>query len=147
MNYTYCNCKQINKSRHTQPYSLVVAKDGICTLCDHYVVTVKQQIESSKLIDGVKTTRAIGVYKNTVETSFVILPNGQEEMKSVIDFAFKNFDQESILYQNTLGDSYLIYNKDSESKYLGKLRLTSKVIAQQLDNYTIMGDNYYSIVK
>lgn len=54
--YTYCNCADGLESKHVKPYRLVHAKEGQCTLCEHYVVNSDKEISSKLLLEYVKST-------------------------------------------------------------------------------------------
>lgn len=93
-----------------------------------------------------KYKNATGVYKGHKENSFVVIVNNNEDIETLKDFAFKNFNQESILETDIKGNAYLTY-QDNTSKLLGRLEQTSKDIATNMDNYTIMDGKYYSTFK
>lgn len=93
-----------------------------------------------------KYKNAIGVYKGHKENSFVVLVDNNEDIETLKDFAFKNFYQESILETDIKGNAYLTY-QDNTSKLLGRLEQTSKDVATNMDNYTIMNGKYYSTFK
>ena len=46
---------------------------------------------------GFTSRDAIGVYKGQEEDSLVVLVNNQTDIETVQDFAFKSFNQESVL--------------------------------------------------
>lgn len=93
-----------------------------------------------------KYKNAIGVYKGHKKNSFVVLVDNNEDIETLKDFAFKNFGQESILETDIKGNAYLTY-QDNTSKLLGRLEQTSKDVATNMDNYTIMNGKYYSTFK
>ena len=87
---------------------------------------------------------ALGYYNNSLEHSLVVLPKSREEFDAVLDLAFKNFEQDSVLYQGTNGESCL-YTKEGSKIRIGKLRETSKVEAYANGDYTLFNNRYYSI--
>ena len=87
---------------------------------------------------------ATGVYKGQQETSFVVVINDEQDLENLKSFAFKSFDQESILLQDSNQEAYLIYSNNRIER-LGRLEQVSKEVAQDLDSYTIMNNNYYAV--
>tara|TARA_R100000951_G_C2540004_1_gene149083 strand:+ start:78 stop:488 length:411 start_codon:yes stop_codon:yes gene_type:complete len=85
---------------------------------------------------------AIGVYKGKEEKSFVVIVNNEDEAQGVKEFAFLNFNQESVLVQDANQEAYLEFG-DGSSQRLGILSLVPKEIAQVEDNYTILNGEYY----
>lgn len=86
--------------------------------------------------------KATGVYKGSQEDSFVVIVNSELDIEVLRDFAFKNFDQESILVQDANQEAYLLY-QDGTTQRLGVLEQATKEVATAQDSYTIMNDNYY----
>ena len=99
-------------------------------------------IEDCRLSFG----EAQGVYKGGSEASFVVIVNNDDEIQALKDFAFKNFGQESVLYQDANQEAYLVFN-DNSTKRLGRLQQTTKEVAENLDNYTILNGSYYATFK
>ena len=91
-------------------------------------------------------SEAQGVYKGGSETSFVVLVDSDDEIQALKDLAFKNFGQESVLYQDANQETYLIF-ADNSTERLGRLQQTSKEVATSLDNYTILNGSYYATFK
>jgi hypothetical protein len=100
---------------------------------------------------------AEGFYKGVSEESFVVfLPevNGEDYAEydiihdAVLDFAFKNFDQESVLYQED-GEAWLIVddNGTRSSQHIGELFQVNPKEIERLDNYTIVGGRVYTTQK
>lgn len=87
---------------------------------------------------------ATGCYKGTSETSFVCVVNNDAELDTIKNFAFKNFNQESVLEQDSNGICRLEYQNDT-SEVLGKLRQVSGEVATKQDAYTVMGGKYYVV--
>jgi hypothetical protein len=92
---------------------------------------------------GIKFKPAEGYYKGSREISFVTLPKNDTEIQVLKDFAFKNFDQESVLLQDANGVTELIYN-DGKTERLGRLRQVNPKFLEGLDSYTVMGGNIYT---
>jgi hypothetical protein len=88
--------------------------------------------------------RVIGVYKGSVETSFIVLAPDLQHYYTLKDLAFKSFNQESILHQNSQGISCLIYT-DNRVEELGQLKQISEEKARSLDSYTMVDNQYYAI--
>lgn len=90
-------------------------------------------------------TQGVGVYKGSVETSFVVTPRCPVEHELVLAMAFKTFNQESVLFQDNDGESYLIFNGEEGLEHIGKLRELPKILARKQDSYTVLNDKYYAI--
>lgn len=84
---------------------------------------------------------AQGVYKNDFEDSFVVIVKNQADIDTLKDFAFKNFNQESILHVDSNQEAYLVY-PDKEER-LGILEQVSKEVAESRDSYTVLHGKYY----
>lgn len=92
-----------------------------------------------------KAKRAIGVYKGSEETCFVVIVNNEDELQTLKDFAFKNFGQESILHQDANQEAYLIYN-NGKTEQLGRLEQVNPKYIETLDSYTVLDDRVYTTV-
>lgn len=92
---------------------------------------------------GITFNEATGHYKNTQEASFVCLPKNAAEIETLKDFAFKNFKQESILFQDSNGQAYLIF-EDKTEQNIGKLKQVNPKFIEQLENYTVMNNRVYT---
>ena len=88
---------------------------------------------------------AKGVYKGQAEDSFVVVLRDNAELETLKDFAFKCFNQESILYQDANGEAYLIY-QDGKTEQLGRLEQVSEELARKNDSYTEMDGRFYITV-
>jgi len=100
--------------------------------------TLKDCIEDVGLV----FKEALGVYKGSKEVSLVVLVENQLEIDTLKDFAFKNFDQESVLYQDSNQEAYLLYN-NGKTEQLVILEEVLQEVALKSDSYTIMNDKYY----
>lgn len=87
-------------------------------------------------------SEALGVYKGKEEISLVVLVKNQHDIDALKGFAFKNFDQESILYTDANSEAYLFFN-DGKTEQLGRLLQVPKEQAIKQDNFTILNDEYY----
>lgn len=87
-------------------------------------------------------SKAQGFYKGVSENSFVVIVKDNDEIETLKDFAFKTFNQESILHQDANGVAYLVYKSDI-AEILGRLRRTTRDDATKQDNYTILKGEYY----
>jgi hypothetical protein len=103
---------------------------------------LKHCLEDCNMLFG----EAMGMYKGTSENSFVVVIQDIEEIKILKDFAFKNFNQESIIYQDANQEAYLINNNGTHEQ-LGELAEVSEIDAINLDSYTLFGGRYYSAKK
>jgi len=91
-------------------------------------------------------SEATGVYKGQTETSFVVVVTDNFDIDTLKGLAFKNFDQESILVQDSNQEAYLIFN-NGITQNLGRLEQVSEEQAKELDNYTILNGNFYAVPK
>lgn len=91
-------------------------------------------------------SEATGVYKGQTETSFVVVVTDNFDIDTLKGLAFKNFDQESILVQDSNQEAYLIFN-DGTTQNLGRLEQVTEEQAKELDNYTILNGNFYAVPK
>ena len=91
---------------------------------------------------NIKPHACVGVYEGGVEKSFLVLPKSREEFDTILDLAFKCFEQDSVLYRGTNGNTSL-YTKTGAKISLGTLNEVPMVIARQCENYTVFNDKYY----
>ena len=82
-----------------------------------------------------------GVYKGNKEDCFVVIVKNESDIQTLKDFAFKNFDQESILYQDANQEAYLHYNCGKIER-LGILQEVNS--SENLDSFTILNDKIYT---
>ena len=86
--------------------------------------------------------RGEGRYKNNDESIFIVKVSKELEIETLKDFAFKSFNQESILHIDSNNESYLYYG-NGNTEQLGRLEQVSKSEALHYDNYTILNNKYY----
>jgi len=91
---------------------------------------------------NIKPNACIGVYENGVEKSFMVLPRNREEFDTILDLAFKCFEQDSVLYRGSNGNTSLYTNTGAKIS-LGTLDEVPMVVARQQENYTVFNDKYY----
>lgn len=89
---------------------------------------------------------ATGIYKGRKENSFVVIAQSNEDIEVLKDFAFKNFNQESILETDIKGNAYLTY-QNGKCELLGRLEQINRDIASSFDSYTILDGKYYATIK
>lgn len=89
--------------------------------------------------------RANGTYKGQSENSFVVIVNNQSDIDTLANFAFKSFNQESILHQDANQEARLIFS-DGSTQQLGRLQQVPKELALSLDSYTEMENKYYAVM-
>jgi hypothetical protein len=85
---------------------------------------------------------AQGVYNGVAEKSFIVVVKSQHDIDALKNFAFKNFNQESILHSDSNGHSELIF-KDDTRQALGILNAVNKDEALASGNYTLSNGEYY----
>ena len=104
--------------------------------------TRTNNLEQNLLDCSIKFNKAKGCYKGTTEKAFVCLPKNDIEIEVLKDFAFKSFNQESVMHQDSNGMCYLVTPK-SETK-IGKLREVNPKFIEKLDSYFILNKKLYS---
>ena len=112
-------------------------------------VVNEQRTESFKglLTDAnIGFNSAIGVYNQERENSLVVVVNNQDEYQAVTDFAFLNFDQESILHQDSNQEARLVF-ANGNTEGLGRLENVTPEVAVKRDSYTILNGGYYTTNK
>ena len=112
-------------------------------------VVNEQRTESFKglLTDAnIGFNSAIGVYSQKRENSLVVVVNNQAEYQAVTDFAFLNFDQESILHQDSNQEARLVF-ANGATEGLGRLESVTPEVAVKRDSYTILNGGYYTTNK
>lgn len=92
-----------------------------------------------------------GVYNGIEESSYIVkLSHDNEEreyqLETLKDFAFKNFNQESILHIDSNNAAYLYFN-DNSVNLLGKCQQVTKNEALNSGNYTLVNGIYYATKK
>lgn len=85
---------------------------------------------------GIKTTRAIGMYKGESEKSIVVAYNDYN-YDQVISFA-RLFNQESILMISDKSDAHLLFIESMSTMPIGKVKETSEESAMNKDAYTYL---------
>lgn len=90
-----------------------------------------------------KYNKTQGNFYNNAENSFFINVNTSDDVLTLQDFAFKNFDQASILYSDSNGQAYLEH-LNGNCERLGTLKEYPVSKIKYLDNYTIINNKAYS---
>jgi hypothetical protein len=116
---------------------------------EHTPEVNKQRTKSLKgcLQDcNISFNEAIGVFEHGApEASLVAIVNDDAEYQAVIDFAFKNFDQDAVLHQDANQEGYLVY-PDGKLERLGRLREVSKKVALEKGSYTLLNGTYFTTI-
>ena len=86
--------------------------------------------------------KCLGVYKGVKEVSFIVLAWNQDDINTLKDFAFKSFDQESVMLQDANGLCTLEFENNT-SKTLGKFRNINPKYIEQYDSYTVFDDKVF----
>jgi len=90
-------------------------------------------------------SKAQGHWDGGHEESFVVIVNNKAEIDTLKDFAFKSFDQEAILHQDSNQMAHII-SKDNSIKMIGRLEQVNPKSIETLDDYTIMNGQVYTVV-
>jgi hypothetical protein len=91
----------------------------IMSVTDSYTKTLRLALT---IADSLAKSAGIGVYKGQEEDSLVVLVNNETDIQTVKDFAFKSFNQESVLYQDANQEAYLIVPRMVEPSKAGAIR-------------------------
>jgi len=83
-----------------------------------------------------------GCYKGSTEESFMVIFKNEEEFEAIKDFAFKSFDQESILVRDYKGEASLLY-QNGKTEVLGKFKQVNDV--SNLYAYSVVNGEYWTI--
>jgi len=107
------------------------------------ISNVDLSVNLEKCLDdcNLQFNKASGVYKGSSEKSFIVLPRNSAEINVLKEFAFKNFNQESILFQDKSGDTFLIYS-DGKKEAIGRLKKVRSEL--DLDSYTVLNGEIYT---
>ena len=89
--------------------------------------------------------QTLGAFNGVTEQTFVVVINDEQDVDFLKNIAFKTLDQKAILLQDANRQAHLITNT-GESTNIGKLDVVTKEVALNLGNYTIMNDQYYSVI-
>lgn len=122
------------------PFIILSAELSTLNSDENHTRTVRLQGMIEDL--GVKHYAANGMYKGTKEVSFFCIPNNSEEMETLRDFALNNFNQESVLIQDSAGICYLEYVDNSIDR-LGQMIEVDSI--ENLDAYTEINGKYYVV--
>jgi len=93
---------------------------------------------------GLNFSKVQGCYKGVKELSFMVIIKDQAEMYAIQDFAFKNFNQESILYQDANGLCHLEY-QNGDSEVLGRFEQINPKYIETVDAYTVINNRVFTI--
>jgi hypothetical protein len=97
-----------------------------------------------RFLDEIKASyiKCKGVYKGEAEISFLVkIPSNEIEF-GLSDIAFKEFDQESVLIQDSQGKCFLKYANGS-TEDIGKLTSITEKEAEKIDAYTKLPSGKY----
>ena len=114
--------------------------------------TAESNIDRTTLLKGFLSdcnmaySEAQGFWEGGSETSLVVIINNNAELEVVKTFAFENFNQEAILYQDANQEAYLVSKNDTLER-LGRLEQVTELEAKGLNNYTTMNGQHYATVK
>lgn len=102
----------------------------------------KQYFKEVLKINNFKYTSGIGKHKDTLEDIEMILIKDEGQLFFLKDLALNYFDQESILYQDNDGFSYII---DGTGKRLNKGQMieVNESCAYMNDYFTFINNKYY----
>lgn len=88
--------------------------------------------------------QVLGSYKGQTENSFVAIVNDDAKLNVIIDIA-DLWSQESILVVDENRKAKLVFMKGLEVQKLGDFRPIDVLEAQNLDNWTLDGTQYYAV--
>ena len=113
---------------------------------ESYVVNGVRSKALTKLLrdNGIKFGTGTGHYRGTTETSFVCLPTSNDQVTILRNLAFIDFNQESILIQDSYGISRLEY-ENGRTRILGRLQEYPIDQQEYRDNYTILNNRLWAV--
>jgi hypothetical protein len=88
--------------------------------------------------------KVIGSYKGQTENSFVAIVEDDKKLNVIIDIA-NQWMQESILIVDESRKARLLFMKGLDSQPLGDFRPIDALEAQNLENWTLDGTQYYAV--
>jgi hypothetical protein len=89
---------------------------------------------------------ATGAYKGKTEDSVVVIVNNETDIETVKNFAFKSFNQESVLHQDANQEAYLVY-ADGTTEQVGRLEQVNPKRVETLENYVVLDGKVYTTIK
>ena len=95
---------------------------------------------------NITASRATGVYNGSSESSFVAIVKSEADIEAVTSLAFKSFNQDAIIHQDSNQEAYLL-DKSGKTIQLGRLLEIPKTDIENLENYTLLNGKYYATVK
>jgi len=93
---------------------------------------------------GLNFTQVQGCYKGSSEESFLVVIRESDCIETLKGFAFKQFNQDSVLYQDTSGLCYLEYENGISNK-IGRFEQVNPNYIKTLDAYTVINDKVFTI--
>ena len=103
----------------------------------------RHELLTSMIYDlGLSYAVVQGVYKGVSEVSILVKLNSFADLEILKNYAFKNFGQESVLFNDYNGMSHLMYN-DGKDEMLGKLQPVASIVG--LDAYTIVNGQAWAV--
>lgn len=123
--------KQLNKE-------IIILSAELSTLSEFENTMRTNQLNNSLKSLGVSFKEIQGYYKNTKETSFVVVLDNNTNLKTIQGLA-SHFNQECILFSDSDRVSKLVYPNGNETS-IGTLKSVSKFEATKHDNYSYCSD-------
>lgn len=104
----------------------------------------RQRLLRSMLDDlNVPYMLGVGKYKGESEGSILAVIRSDEELQVLVNIAFTNFSQESILEVSCDNTSFLLYQDKEE--YIGKWREVPENLAINKEAYSMFNDRYFIV--
>ena len=128
-----------------------IAKQVVILSAHNNLDTAAENAARTELLDqyllGAKLSfkRTMGAFQGTKQESFVVIVNDNEDIEIVKNCAFINFNQNAVLHQDANRQAHLL-SSDGTIKTLGKLDVVPESVAVATGSYTIMNDQFYSVV-
>jgi len=113
---------------------------------------LQNMLDTERMFDSlehryhVHAIRAIGMYKNSLEYSFVIHTNSANQMAEIRRMALYAYHQECILVRNNRKHEIKLHNSDCTNTLIGTHFNLSNSETKNVFNYTILnGKDYYTV--
>ncbi|MHA2182049.1 MAG: hypothetical protein ACXAAH_11570 [Promethearchaeota archaeon] len=87
--------------------------------------------------------QGIGYYKKQRELNYTVIVKNQDEIETLMKYAFDNFNQDSVFHQDSNGICRIL-SKNGDTKQVGKLRIANPKEMERLENFTILSNKIYT---
>lgn len=126
--------------------NFTVLSAELSTLSDSENVTRSLLLRDMLTDLNLEFLEAKGFYKGSEEISFIVSTPDVISFNAVADFAFKQFNQESVLYVDGNSVAYLMYGINFQTEKLGTFSKVNPKRLEDLEAYTIVNGDLYTVL-